>query len=168
VRWEEVCRQMDLNRPYGNDWASKPGATSLRQLRRFSHFSCLNTLAGTQNSFRPHKDLRNTLDPTLTRPGVRDVGSGKLEKVFPEILRICESGCWVLANGSSRPERRVRMDGPSRLIWRPRSRILSTIAWARSWRTVPHRSSGLFVVKIMDRRWRVLTTWKSMFAASAE
>jgi hypothetical protein len=32
----------------------------------------------------------------------------------------------------------------------------------------PHAVSGLFVVKIMARffRWRSLTTWKSMFAAS--
>ena len=44
------------------------------------------------------------------------------------------------------------------------------MAWARSssWRTLPQAAGGLLVVKIIERlrRWRSLTTWKSMFAAS--
>jgi hypothetical protein len=47
----------------------------------------------------------------------------------------------------------------------------STMAAARSlsWRTWPQASSGLLVVKIIDRRlrWRSLTTWKSTLAASS-
>ena len=59
---------------------------------------------------------------------------------------------------------------PSRVTMRPRWRIRSRMASARSGscRTRPQSSSGLLVVKTIERRrrWRSSTTWKSTLAAS--
>jgi hypothetical protein len=96
------------------------------------------------------------------------VGSGNSGRSIPEILAGGADTPGEVA--SSIPRCRVRSEGPSRVSIRPRSRIRSTIACARSssWSTRPQAVKGLFVVKIMARffRCRSLTTWKSMFAAS--